>query len=92
MRRCGPPGVLITVDDGEARVRDVVAAVDVDGSGVRGGGDVEGEAADECGVWESDGAGDEGKFVRGDAGACLEEAPSVGTEELESVVMIEWEM
>ena len=73
--RGGSPGVVFAVDEGQAVVADVVAAVGVDGGGVGRGGDVEGVAADEGFVGEGDGAGDEGELVGGDAGAGLEVPP-----------------
>jgi len=56
--RRGPPRVLLPVDHGQARVRDVEAAVLVDCGGVGGRGDVECIGADEALVFEGVGAGD----------------------------------
>lgn len=71
MRARFPPRILFTVDDREAIICDVEPAVFIDGGGVRRGGDVEGEAADEGVVVESQQAGYEGEFVGRDAGAGL---------------------
>lgn len=72
--RCsGFPGVPFAVDDGEARVGDVVSAVFVYGLEVGARGNVEGELADETGVGEVGGAGDEGEAVFGGSVAGLEE-------------------
>lgn len=73
------PGVLLAVNDGQARVADVEATVLVDGLDVRRLVDVEGLAAGDGRVVKVDGTGDQRKLVVRDTGPGLEEAPSVGT-------------
>lgn len=75
VRRDATPGVLLAVDEGQARIGEVVAAVAVDGGGVRGVRNVEGVAADDGFVVEGDGAGDEGQLGRGHRCAGLQVAP-----------------
>ena len=75
MWRRRTPRIILAVQKRESVVANGVAAVGVDYSGVRGGGDVEGVAADEGFVGEGEGAGDEGQLGFGDGGAGLEEAP-----------------
>lgn len=75
VRRRAAPGVLLAVDEGQARITEVVAAVAVDCGGVRRKGDVEGGAADDGFVVEGDGAGDEGQLVFWHRGAGLQVAP-----------------
>lgn len=76
VRGGGAPGVLLAVDDGQARVADAEAAVLVDRFDVRGLVDVESLAADDGGVVEVNSAGDQRELVARDAGAGLEVAPS----------------
>lgn len=75
VRRRGTPRVPFAVEEGEAGVGDVVAAVLVDAFHVGWGGDVETVAADQRAVFEVDGAAYEGALVGGDPGAGLQVAP-----------------
>ena len=75
VRRCSAPGILLAVYDRETVVRDMVAAVLVDGVDVGRGGDVEGFAADGFGEGQVDEAADEREDAGRDAGAGLQEAP-----------------
>ena len=71
-----PPGISLTVNEGEAVVSDVVAAVFVYGGGVGWLRDAEGVAADDAQVWDGNGTRDERELVFGDRAARLEKSPS----------------
>ena len=75
MRRRAAPGISLSVQERETVISDIVAAVRVDDVGAGRGGDVEGVAADDGFVVQSDGAGDEGQLRFRDVRARLEEPP-----------------
>ena len=53
MRGHPSPGILFAIDDGQTVVSDVVAAVFINRGHVRGGGEVEGVAADDGFILQS---------------------------------------
>lgn len=67
VRRGVSPGVPLSVDNGQARVADMDSAVLVDALNLRGGGDVEGFAADDRGVLEVDKARNKWELVGWDS-------------------------
>ena len=75
MRARLPPWILLAINERQAVIRDIIAAVFIDSVGIRRRGDVESFSTDNCREGEVDEAGYKREGGVGYAGTGLEVAP-----------------